>query len=244
MGFGVCFFSSCFWYVKTIHHMYIHLYVLFATFLDSSKRTQRFTIKMIKPNLQPTIFCCSLLSVLCAFLIYRSHMHICKMSCENGIILSSFWTVSMCFFCFCFEVLATNKTPSITVTQIFSMLRFFYSYTHNSKREWKNERFLWLQSFYVKFTSWTWCHTAVNIFDTFFFCIYFLILVTDWLLRDNPSLWKRNGVQINVRHKFKSLVIFYRHPFQQMNISVWCCCHFRKTVFPLYFDFTLHATTH
>lgn len=83
-------------------HVYIHLYVLFATFLDSSKRTQRFTIKMIKPNLQPTIFCCSLLSVLCAFLIYRSHMHICKMSCENGIILSSFWTVSICFFLFLF----------------------------------------------------------------------------------------------------------------------------------------------
>lgn len=57
MGFGVCVFFVMFLVCENdTPHVYIHLYVLFATFLDSSKRTQRFTIKMIKPNLQPTIF--------------------------------------------------------------------------------------------------------------------------------------------------------------------------------------------
>lgn len=151
------------------------------------------------------------------------------MSSENEIILSSFWTVSSLFSVF-FFVSLISQSDSFDY-RYSNIIRASIATAINKKREKesvsahtfkKNERLHYCSHFI--------CEYGAALWKFFFFRLNRRLLRVDFCVIILHCA-EPNGVQINVRHKFKSLVIFYRHPFEPMNISV-CGCHFRKTAFP------------
>lgn len=92
--------------------------------------------------------------------------------------------------------------------------------------------FLWLQSFYVKFTSWTWCHTAVNIFDTFFVYIFLFLLPIDFcviILHCGNAMVCKSMCDINSNHSSFFIAIHFSQwifPFDVVAIFVKQCFRF------------------
>lgn len=92
--------------------------------------------------------------------------------------------------------------------------------------------FLWLQSFYVKFTSWTWCHNAVNIFDTFFLYIFLFLLPIDFcviILHCGNAMVCKSMCDINSNHSSFFIVIHFSQwifPFDVVAIFVKQCFRF------------------